>query len=194
MVFSMTEQFTGLRVGPTPDWVLYSTTLPWFGVRVRSNCERNVALHLRMRGFQEFAPSHKSERIWSDRRKEIDQLLFPGYVFCRLNPSDRFPVLSVPGVLGLAGSGKVPTPILDQEIERVRAMVQSGLLIKPWPFLEVGQSVLIERGPLAGVEGILDDIKGQCRVIVSIHMLQRSVSAEVERNWVRPVGQCINPI
>jgi transcription antitermination factor NusG len=194
MVFGMTEQFTGLPAGTTPDWVPHPATLSWFAVRVRSNCERNAALHLRSRGFQEFTPSHRSERIWSDRRKEVDQLLFPGYVFCQLNPSDRFPVLSVPGVLGLAGFGKTPTPIPDHEIERIRAMVKSGLLIKPWPFLEVGQCVLIERGPLAGIEGILDDVKGQCRLIVSIHMLQRSVSAEVERNWVRPVGQCISLI
>ena len=92
-----------------------------------------------------------------------------------------------PGVVGLVGCGRIPTPIPDQEIERIRTMVQSGLLVTPWPFLELGQTVLIEHGPLAGVEGILEEVKGKCRLIVSINLLRRSVGAEVDRHWVRPV-------
>jgi transcriptional antiterminator NusG len=160
---------------------------PWFAVRVRSNHERIAAAHLRERGYEEFSPAWKTERRWSDRTKEIDQFLFPGYVFCRLNPSDRLPVLTAPGVVDLVGFGKIPAPIPDPEIENVRQMVQSGLFVMPWPFLEVGHRVLIERGPLAGVEGILDEVKGKCRLVVSVQLLQRSVAAEVDRDWIRPL-------
>ncbi len=159
----------------------------WFALRVRSNFEKTAELHLRDRGFEQFTPCYKSERQWSDRKKEVDQLLFPGYVFCRLNPNDRLPVLSVPGVVGLVGFGKIPAPIPDQEVERIRRMVQSGLLVGPWPFLEIGQTVLIERGPLAGMEGMLVEERGKWRLVVSINLLKRSVFAQVDRNWVRPV-------
>jgi transcription antitermination factor NusG len=166
---------------------------PWFAVRVRSNHERIAAVHLEERGYEEFMPSYKIERRWSDRKKEIEQFLFPGYVFCRLNPQARLPVLTAPGVVGLVGCGKIPTPIPDEEIERIRRMIQSGLLLTPWPFLELGQTVLIERGPLAGVEGILEEVKGKCRLIVSINLLRRSVGAEVDRHWVRPVKTSHRP-
>jgi transcription antitermination factor NusG len=159
----------------------------WFAVRVRSHFERIAAAHLRDRGYEEFLPSYKAERRWSDRIKIMDQFLFPGYVFSRLNPRDRSPVLTVPGVIGLAGFGKTPSAIPDREIEHIRTMVRSGLPVTPWPFLRVGQRVLIERGPLAGVEGILEEVKRRFRLVVSISLLQRSVSAEVDRNWVRPV-------
>ncbi len=159
----------------------------WFAIRVRSNQERTAIAHLRERGYQQFAPSFKSERRWSDRTKEIDQYLFPGYVFCRFDPVDRLAVLTAPGVVDLVGFGKTPEAIPDQEIERVRKMVESGLLITPYPFLNVGQPVLIERGPLTGLEGILVEVKGKRRLVVSISLLQRSVSAEVDRHWVRPV-------
>jgi transcription antitermination factor NusG len=161
--------------------------LLWFALRVRSNHERIAAAHLRERGFEEFSPSYQVQRRWSDRTKTMEQFLFPGYVFSRLNPQDRLLVVTVPGVVNLVGFGKLPTAIPDREIENIRTMVQSGLLMKPWPFLEVGQRVLIERGPLAGVEGILQDVKGQFRLVVSISLLQRSVSAEVDRTWVRPI-------
>lgn len=160
---------------------------PWFALRVRSNRERIVTVHLRDRGYEEFSPSYVAQRQWSDRQKTIERFLFPGYVFCRLDPQYRLPVLSVPGVVDLVGFGKVPSSIPDHEIERVRTMVQSGLLVTPWPFLEVGNTVLIERGPLAGLEGILQEVKGKFRLVVSIRLLQRSVSAEIDRIWIRPL-------
>jgi transcription termination/antitermination protein NusG len=165
-----------------------SSVYPWFALRVRSNHERVAALHLRDRGFEEFSPTFKAERQWSDRKKQIDQFLFPGYVFCRLNPEDRLPVLTIPGAVGLVGFGKGPTAIPENEIESVRKMVGAGLLVGPWPFIAAGQSVVIERGPLRGVEGVLEEIKKGFRLVVSVNLLQRSVCAEVDRNWVRPVG------
>jgi transcription antitermination factor NusG len=104
-----------------------------------------------------------------------------------VNPEDRLPVLTIPGAVGLVGFGKGPSAIPDREILSVRKMVDSGLLTGPWPFLAVGQTVLIERGPLAGVEGVLQEVKKALRLVVSIHLLQRSVSAQIDRSWVRPV-------
>ncbi|MGC4053266.1 MAG: UpxY family transcription antiterminator [Paludibaculum sp.] len=160
---------------------------PWYAVRVRSNREAVVSLHLRERGLEEFTPSYRVERQWSDRVKYIDQPLFPGYVFCRLNLNNRMPVLTVPGVVGLVGVGKQPVTIAEAEVERVRTMVRSGVAVSPWPFLKEGDPVLIERGPLAGLEGILQRLKGKLRIVVSVSLLQRSVSAEIDTSWVRPL-------
>jgi transcription antitermination factor NusG len=165
------------------------TEFPWFALRVRSNQERGAVLHLRGRGIEEFAPTYRAERQWSDRKKQVDSFLFPGYVFCRLNPSDRLPALSVPGAVGLVGFGSGPTAIPTEEIMAVRQMVESGLLVAPWPFLQTGQRVLVERGPLEGVEGILQEIKKTYRLVVSVEMLQRSVSVELDRSWIRPVQE-----
>ncbi len=161
--------------------------LPWFAVRVRSNYERITGAHLRQRGYEDFAPSYKVESRWTDRTKQIDRFLFPGYIFCRFDPNDRLPILTAPGVVDLVGFGKIPEHVPEAEIERVRRMVESGLLVTPYPYLQVGQAVLIERGPLSGVEGILVDVKGKVRLVVSVNLLQRSVSAEVDRNSIRPI-------
>jgi transcription antitermination factor NusG len=159
----------------------------WFALRVRSNCERLAVAHLRERGYEDFAPSYRVEKRWSDRLKQIDQFLFPGYIFCRFDPNHRLPILTVPGVVDLVGFGKMPERIPDAEIERVRRMVESGLLVTPHPYVRVGQAVLIERGPLSGVEGILVDVRGKIRLVVSVNLLQRSVSAEVDRHSIRPI-------
>jgi transcriptional antiterminator NusG len=160
---------------------------PWFALRVRSNYERITVSHLRERGYEEFAPSCKIEKRWSDRTKQIDQFLFPGYIFCRFDPNDRLPVLTAPGVVDVVGFGRTPERIPEAEVDRVRRMVESGLLVTPYPYVQVGQAVLIERGPLSGVEGILVEVKGKVRLVVSVNLLQRSVSAEVDRHSIRPI-------
>jgi transcription antitermination factor NusG len=160
---------------------------PWFALRVRSHYERVTVNHLRQRGYEEFAPSCKIEKRWSDRTKQIDQFLFPGYIFCRFDPNDRLAVVTAPGVVDVVGFGKQPERIPDAEMDRVRKMVESGLLVTPYPYVQVGQRVLIERGPLSGLEGILVEVKGKVRLVVSINLLQRSVSAEVDRYSIRPI-------
>jgi transcription antitermination factor NusG len=160
----------------------------WFALRLRSNYERVAGLHLSERGYEQFSPSYKVERRWSDRVKQIDQFLFPGYIFCRFDPNDRLPILTVPGVVDVVGLGKSPQQIPDAEIERVRRMVESGLPVTPYPYLQVGQTVLIEHGPLAGIEGILVEVKGKTRLVVSVNLLRRSVSAEVDRQSIRPIS------
>jgi transcription antitermination factor NusG len=166
---------------------------PWFALRVRSNCERMTSTHLRERGYEEFAPSYKVDSQWSDRKKIIERFLFPSYVFCRLDLHDRVQVLTAPGAVNFVGFGSGPTPVPDTEIETIRRMVQSGLLVTPSPFLALGQRVRLERGPLTGVEGILQQIKGATRLVVSIEILQRSVSTEVNRTWVLPLKDSVAP-
>ena len=166
-----------------------SDSLPWFALRVRSNFEKTTAQSLESRGHEVFLPTYRTRRRWSDRVKEIELALFGGYVFCRLDLNRRLPVLMTPGVVGIAGLGKTPVAVADHEIAAVRALVKSRLFSQPWPFLEAGDRVVIEHGPLAGTEGILICIKGEYRLVASITLLQRSVATELDRDWVRPVDR-----
>jgi transcription antitermination factor NusG len=159
----------------------------WFALRVQSRCEKVVATIARNKGFEEFLPLHKSRRRWSDRLKAMDLPLFPGYIFCRLEPQRRLPLLTIPGVLHFVGIGKTPSPIEDTEIAAIRTAVGSGILTEPWPFLDAGQRVRLEDGPLAGLEGILVETPQRQRVVVSVTLLKRSVAVAIERHWAAPV-------
>ena len=53
--------------------------------------------------------------------------LFPGYVFCRLNPEFRLPLLTIPGVMSSVGIGRAPMPIDDAEITAIQTAVGAGL-------------------------------------------------------------------
>jgi transcription antitermination factor NusG len=161
----------------------------WYAVRVRSRFENVVARHLHARGYQLFLPLYKCQRQWSDRLREIELPLFPGYVFCQFNPVNRLPILSIPGVVHLVGVGEVPVPVDETEIAAIQTAIRSGLSARPWSFLKVGQRVRIERGPLFGVEGILVEVRGLRRLVLSISLLQRSVAVQVDAAWVIPMPQ-----
>jgi transcription antitermination factor NusG len=163
-------------------------TYPWYAVRVRSKFEVMVSAGLSGKGYEPFLPLYKARRRWSDRIKEIELPLFPGYVFCRFDVGTRLPVLTTPGVVSVVGYGREPVIIDEAEIEAVRAIIASGLPAIPWPYLRTGHRVLIEHGPLAGLEGIVSAIKKELRLIVSVTMLQRSVGVEIDREWIRPLA------
>jgi transcriptional antiterminator RfaH len=160
----------------------------WFAVRVKPQAERAVATVARYKGFEELLPLYKARRRWSDRFKWVDLPLFPGYVFCRLlKEESRLPILTIPGVLHFVGIGKVPVPIEDAEVAAIQTTIQSGLWAEPWPFLDIGQKVRIEEGPLTGVEGLLVEVRKKQRIVVSVSLLKRSVAVEIERHWARPL-------
>ena len=160
---------------------------PWFALHVRSRCEKAVAASLHSKGYEEFLPLYRSRNRWSDRLKDVDLPLFPGYVFCRFEPRMRLRVLTTPGIVAVVGMGKAPQPVEPAELAAVQALSRSGLAAIPWPFLKTGEHVRIEHGALEGVEGILTAVKKEFRVVLSVTLLQRSVAVEIDRDLIRPI-------
>src|SRR5690349_6221627 len=140
-------------------------SVAWFALRVKSRCEKVVANMARNKGFEEFLPVYQCHRRWSDRNKSIELPLFPGYVFCRMNPNHRLPLLMIPGAMHFVGIGKVPVAVDDAEVAAIQAVVKSGLAIEPWSYLELGESVRLDHGPLAGLEGILVEVRKEHRMV-----------------------------
>lgn len=165
-----------------------SFTLSWFALQVCTNYEKVVQQLLEQKRFESFLPSYRDRRVWSDRIKYVDRPLFPGYLFCRLNPEEKIPVVQTPNVIKIVGSGRTPIPISEAEITSLKTIIESRSAVEPWPYFQVGQKVRIEKGPLTGVEGVLQSVKTGFRIVVSISLLQRSVAAEMDRSWVRAVS------
>ena len=162
--------------------------MSWYALRIQSRLSDLASVTLRGKGYEEFLPLYRTRRRWSDRVKQVELPLFPGYLFCQFDVNDRLPILTTPGVIGIVGAGKTPVPVDIEEIEAIRAILRSGLAAQPWPLLRVGAKVYIERGPLAGLEGIVINTDKVYRLIVSVSMLQRSVAVEIDREWARPIA------
>ena len=168
---------------------------PWFALQVRSRYENIVTAHLEGKGYEWFLPLYKNRRRWSDRVKEIEQPLFPGYLFCRFDLLNRLPILTIPGVVQIVGTARTPIPIEESEMAAIQTAVKSGLPTEPLQFLQIGQKVRMNHGPLCGLEGILLDFRGRDHLVLSVTLLQRSIAVQVEsasvtsipqQGWTRP--------
>lgn len=164
-----------------------SKSSSWFALTAKPRHEKAVAENLRSKGLESFLPLYRARRRWSDRVQGVDLPLFPGYVFCRFAYADRLPVLNTPGVTSVVSFSSVPAPVPDDEILRIQAIQASGLPAQPWPYPHVGQRARIERGSLAGLEGVLIREKDALRVVVSVELLRRAVAVEIDRELIRAV-------
>ncbi len=161
----------------------------WFALRVKPRLEHKVSELLKAKCNQHFLPVRQELRCWSDRIKRFEIPIFPGYVFSRFDYECRTEILNTPGVQQIVSFGDKPAFIPDEQINSVRLLIDQGGNVKPCDYLSVGQKVRVIRGPLIGAEGLLTRVKTDWRVVVSIDLLHRSVSVDVDRDSVI----CINP-
>jgi len=160
-------------LNPTPS------SPPWIAVYVKHRHEKNVVLNLDSKGISSFLP------LYSQRNKSgkiFDLPLFPGYVFCQLELQNSLAVRTTPGVFTIVGDGSGPAIIPSWEIDRLRHTVGSKVAIKPWPYVSIGDEVHLESGPLRGVRGVVVNDDHDQWLVLSVHLLKRSVAVRVERS------------
>jgi transcriptional antiterminator NusG len=162
----------------------------WHVLWTRSHCERLVYDQLVAKGFHLFLPMID---VWS-RRGGLRHLsrapLFPGYLFLH-HPIDKtsyIEVCSARGLVRLLGERwDRPAVVPESEIHAIQRVLGAHLQALPHPYLREGERVRIIRGPFADVEGILLRIKpNKGLLVISIHLLQRSVAVEVDCTLVVP--------
>jgi transcription antitermination factor NusG len=158
----------------------------WFAVYTLSCREKQVSRHMEIHSIEHFLPVTKSRRRWKNGCTVlIEEPLFPGYLFVRIDRMARNQVLAVPGVHSIVGTGKDPIPLPQFEIETLRRSIDS-LKIEPHPYLSVGERATILRGPLAGMTGIVTRKKNGLRFILSLDLIMKSVAVEVDAADLEP--------
>jgi len=161
----------------------------WYVAYTAPRHEKKIALQLRDRSIESFLPLYETVRRWKNGRHKVEMPLFPGYIFVHIPLSERLSVLKLPSVVRLVGFNGQPLPLSDAEVEAIQTCLNRGSQLAPHPFLAVGKRVRIIRGPLQGLEGIVVRKKSQFRFVISLELIQRSVSTEIEQNDLFPLGK-----
>lgn len=153
----------------------------WFAAYTSPRHEKRVSQYLNLREIQHYLPLYHVRRKWNDGSiVTLDLPLFPGYIFVRIDRSERVRVLQVPGILTfVGGAGHQPAPLPEAEIDALR----SGLSLRhavPHPLLTEGQWVRIRSGALAGMQGIVLRQKNSLRVVLTVEHILQSIAVEVD--------------
>ena len=151
---------------------------PWHVLHVLSNHEKRVTRHLTVRSVDHYLPLYTERVKWTDRTVATERPLFSGYVFARYSPQSRISVISIPGVLRPLGD-ESRDMVSCEELDRIRDGLASGLLLRPHQSVSVGTRVRVRDGVFSGVEGIVTELRHQCRVIINLAAVRQSFSLEV---------------
>jgi transcription antitermination factor NusG len=153
----------------------------WFAVYTRCHHEEKVIKFLNFHEFTTLLPKRKVYSRRRDRRKIIDQPVFPGYAFVELAPEPRTftEVLKTPGVVYILGKPR-PIPIPAHEIESLQIMVAANCELSPCAYFRTGERVRVVSGPLTDAEGYIAEILPKKRMlVVSVDILCRSVTTQL---------------
>lgn len=161
----------------------------WYALSVYTRQERAAYEEIRGLGVESFWPTAQVRRLWSDRVKRIEQSLFPGYLFVRLelDPEARIRLIRLNQVVDFVGksksflaSGYIAASIPDSQIDSLKILMQSKDSLEPISQLVSGTEVMISQGSLKGVWGIiLKEPNGKKRVVVQVPLLGRGISVEL---------------
>jgi transcription antitermination factor NusG len=161
----------------------------WYAIHGRSNFEKRIAGELSEKGITSYLPAFEEVHQWKDRKRKVEMPLFPGYVFARFfdDPETRLRVLRTAGVVRILGRGGEIEAVPEKQIESVRTVLTSRIPCFAHPMLRVGSPVRVVRGPLRGLEGMLARSKRQARLVVSVPLLNQSVTVEMNASDVEPI-------
>ncbi|PYX25307.1 MAG: hypothetical protein DMG82_05535 [Acidobacteria bacterium] len=172
-------------ITPAEDTV-HSEVL-WYAGYTAARHEKRVAEQFAQRGVEHFLPLYETIHRWNNGRHRVHLPLFPGYIFVRMALKDRLRVLEVPGFVRLVGFNSLPYPLPESDINKMMEALNKGVLAEPYPYLTAGTRVEIKNGPLQGMTGILLRRQNKCRVVISVDLIMRSMSVEVEAGDVVPI-------
>jgi len=179
------------------DLHFYSEENHWYALYTRSRAEKRVHIALQNKMKNElipqinfFLPLQKVKSRWSDRIKEVEKPIIPGYVFVEARLSNYLwrELILTPGVSNLLHRGTEPLIVPPSDIKIIEQIMNSKLPLTSYLMLQEGQNVIVKKGPLQGVEGILLKINPNTnKLVVNFPLLNRSVRTTIDIWDVEPV-------
>jgi len=176
----------------------YDASKQWYAIHTYSGYEEKVAESIRQRAesldmkdkiFQALVPKEKQIEIKNGKRRVVEKRIFQGYVLVQMKMSEDawYIVRNTPSVTGFVGSGTEPTPVDQDEIEKIQKRMG---LEQPKHKIDysIGEVVNIVDGPFKGFDGSINEIdaqKGKLKVLVN--MFGRETPVELDSLQVKRV-------
>lgn len=156
----------------------------WFVLYTHSKCEFKVADSLSQMQIEYFLPTRKVLRKWSDRKKEMETPLFPGYIFIFAFESERQKSIELKQVSKCLSDFGKPAIVPEWQIKTLKKMLTEEKEFEIVDGLIKGKEVEINSGVFSGYKGIVVDIENRNQLAISIEMLNRTVILHLNDNLI----------
>ena len=157
----------------------------WIAIYTKSRHEQIVVNELSKKGIESFCPMFKERRQWSDRKKWVHFPLFRSYVFARIHLKENIFVLQTIGVNKIVKFQNKISIIPDQVINDIKNIVDGGYKIQQVDYFIKGDEVSVVSGPLKGINGIIQELKGDSRLIMKVEAIRQAFSIEISSEQLK---------
>ena len=164
---------------------------PWFVVWAESRAEKRVEQRLAALGLTAWLPKTRERHRWSDRWREVEYPLFPGYLFARTESETvRWrQVLTTPGVLTVVKERGKPALLSDAFVASLRDAIEregaAPVAIGDPEEFEAGDQVIVQEGVLAGVRGVVKERRAGRSLLIWVPQIGRGVAFTIGSATVR---------
>ncbi len=160
----------------------------WYAIYTKPRWEKKVAQILSEKGIENYLPLQKTLKQWSDRRKLVSEPLFRSYVFVCISHKQHLSTLQTPGVVRFITFERKAVPIPVLQIEAIKVFIETGEeMLSEIPEMEIGDRVVVTRGSLQGLEGILVQISKKHRMRIMIEGIQQSLHLKMPASYLKKI-------
>jgi transcriptional antiterminator NusG len=155
--------------------------------KVKTNLEHRISsMEMEDKIFEVVIPTEEVMEIKGGKKVVVERKVFPGYIMVQMDLGDDswYVVRNTPGVTGFVGSSAKPTPLSEQEVNKI---LQRPVYEKPKPKVEFeeGETVKVIAGPLADFTGTIAEVNmDQSKVRVMVSIFGRETPAELNFDQV----------
>jgi transcription antitermination factor NusG len=158
----------------------------WYAIYTRANAEKKLLDNLQEKNIECYLPTRKVLKVWSDRKKWVEEVMFKCYIFVRVSYKDFFTALNTPGVVCYVSFGGKAQAIPDSQIESIKRFLAETdrEVTLTYERVQKGQNVEVLHGSLKGVKGEVVNICGQNRLLIRIDSMSCGIYANISKEEV----------
>lgn len=153
---------------------------PWFVIWAESRAEKKVEKRMVALGLSPWLPIVKERHRWSDRWREVECPLFPGYLFARATNADWHQIFRTPGVLTVVKEGGKPALLADSFVTALRDAIEregaAPAAVTERIDYALGDEVIVQEGVLCGVRGVVREQRSGRQLVIWVAEIGRGVA------------------
>lgn len=160
----------------------------WYAIYTRSRQENKVFKQLSGKNIEAYLPLLKTLKIWSDRKKWVDEPLFKSYLFVNICKEEYLSVLESDGVVRYVTFEGKAVPIPEQQIEAIKLFIAQNTEPEKLPMsgeFSVNDRVNIIGGPMEGLSGTIVNKSGKNSVKIEIEVVAQSVYVSIPASLLK---------
>lgn len=158
----------------------------WYLLRTKSRQEARAEDNLRRQGYHCYCPSMTAQKIRQGRRVDVEEIMFPGYLFIWLSDGNNWsPIRSTFGVLGMVAFNGQPLAVdasIIDELQQQREAIETS----PRGEWARGDKLSVTQGPFRHLQAVFERFDGLERAVILLDILQQQQRITLPLSSVRP--------